>query len=134
MDKSSFSRMISNPTQGRTLERIALGLGITVEQLLDEEDRDVLLSDHPVVVDDMGREDRISAISTWCSSRIVDEPQKRNHRSDEARYKRRKAVQKLLEEGRFSPDSVRDLAARFKVSSSLIYSDRSLLKSMMKDS
>ena len=50
VDKASFSRVMAlSPREGTMVRRIALGLGITVEALNDEDNREVLVSDHPAV-------------------------------------------------------------------------------------
>jgi transcriptional regulator with XRE-family HTH domain len=48
MDKSSLSRALraDRPRQS-TLERISRGLGLTIEDLMDGENHDVLTSKHP---------------------------------------------------------------------------------------
>ena len=110
------------------MERIALGLGLTTEELLHAEDT-VLLRDHPAIRHSMSSAEAETALSSWYATRTpVHSGRNPRHRSDEERFERRQEVRQAMLDGRFCLEFVRDAAERHGVSHSQIYADRSFLK------
>jgi len=129
MDKSRLSRAIrADAPRKPTLERIAFGLGLSVEELLHE-DETLLLRDHPAIRHSMSSADAEESLSRWyADNNDFDGTNVVGHRSEEQRFMRRLEVRKALVEGRFCLDFVREMAQRYGVSDSQIHSDRSFLK------
>ena len=129
MNQSVFSRAIraKNP-RDRTVNNIAIGLGFTLEQLCDSDDRNILLSEHPSIPLSLASHKRIEALKKWYATQeIMASGQKTTHRSDEERRKRRAAVRKALRRGVLTLRTVQSLAKKYGVSSSQIHADRTVV-------
>jgi transcriptional regulator with XRE-family HTH domain len=134
MDKSSLSRALrANAPRDRTLQRIAIGLGLDPADLDDDADPVALISDHPVLHRGVPRSDRASMLRCWYdeeASAVLEAPEV-NHRTDEERRARRGAVHQSMRNGSFDVDVARSLAERFGVSLSQIYADRAKIKELI---
>jgi transcriptional regulator with XRE-family HTH domain len=130
MDKSSLSRVMraDSPRQ-RTMHRIALGLGLEVDDLTDRADPLALVGPHPAIDREMPRSQRAHALSEWYaeSSRDLAIPPPR-HRSERDRHARRMEVRQALDDGTFNLEFVRKTADKYGVSTSQIYADRTRLQ------
>lgn len=127
MDKSRLSRAIrANAPRSSTLERIAFGLGMTVDDLVHEDA--LLLSPHPVIRHSMTAAEAESALSAWYLENSSIEEVGSHHHSDESRFVRRHEVREAMVSGGFCLELVRDLAWKYGVSHSQIYADRAFLE------
>lgn len=129
MNQSVFSRAIraKNP-RDHTVNNMAIGLGLTPEQLCDSDDQNILLSEHPGIPSSLPSHKRVEALKQWYAAQeVMASGQKTAHRSDEERHRRRAAVRKALLDGVFTIHTVRSLATQFGVSSSQIHSDRTVV-------
>lgn len=129
MDKSRLSRAIrADSPRSSTLDRIALGLGLTTDELIDS-DESILLKDHPAIHHSMSAREAEKSLSLWyCTQVSVDLDPGPRHRSDDERYERRQEVRDAMLDGTFCLEFVRNVAARHGVSHSQIYADRSFLE------
>jgi transcriptional regulator with XRE-family HTH domain len=132
LDKATLSReMSSGVPRDAVLERIALGLGVDSSDLLNRRKRSFLLSDHPALKSEVSRAERVGLLCQWYQDHSSGlSVSSRYRRTDQERLQRRLAVKRLVDEDRFCPESVHELAERFRVSSSQIYADRTVLLSI----
>ena len=130
MNQSVFSRAIRARTpRTHTVTNIAIGLGLTPDQLRDSDDKHVLLCDHPGLSLDVQFEHRLERLEEWYKKQEVAPNNQKTapHRSDEERHLRRMAVRKAIKDGAFTIRTVKILAHQFEVSTSQIHSDRSMI-------
>ncbi len=134
MDKSVLSRaMRADAPRGRTMQRIALGLGLRPEDLSIEADPVVLVTDHPALDRVLSRSDRAENLQAWYKQEVTKLPlAAARHRTEEERHCRRMEVRKALEEDQFGLEFVRALAKKYGVSTSQIFADRTRIISLTK--